>query len=587
MTLTVIAALLLLQTGKGSIEGVVLNRVTNRPIAGAQLTVTRVLDGVIAGATQGIIVTRGATQVITVTPDEVPVPSAPIAPVRSDASGHFVLRDLEAGTYQLRATAAGYVQEFDRLPRRQSGMILSVNLTDGQGVKDLVFRLTPGGTLSGQVTGSGAEPLVNMEVSLSRSAYDSDGRKRFQQIATAQTNDRGEYRMFWIAPGRYFLSAASSHRPIPGAPFNPLDFSHKYSRTFYPSATDVSSAVPIDVQPAVELSGIDFRLNEEPTYRVRGRVVDPNSASTVLRNVSISIMPRDSIDNTGLSLSYDPYKPADGTFELRDIPSGSYLIHAQLPFTGSDSSQRPPVPPSATALVDVGGADVDGVVLTFVQPTSISGRVRIEGEPLPQLFRATVVLRPAAMRETGTIGLAGFASLIPPAQTNADGTFALKGVTPGDYRVWATLNFGSSRMNLYVKEIRFGSTDVLVQSLTVTESVSDTIEIVFGKDAGKITGRVRADSQQLLPNVDVVLIPDQRDRHDLYNFTITNPSGSFTFLSVPPGSYKAFAWEDVERFSWFDPTVLARFEPLGQHVTVNASSDVTLDLKVIPAAGSR
>jgi hypothetical protein len=180
-----------------------------------------------------------------------------------------------------------------------------------------------------------------------------------------------------------------------------------------------------------------------------------------------------------------------------------------------------------------------------------------------------------------------FAGFVRPAQTNTDGAFSLDGVAPGEYRVTANANFGSSQMKLYVKEIRFGSTDALTHPLTVTGSVSDTMEIVFGKDGGKVSGTVRADSQQLLPNVEVVLIPDQRDRHDLYNMTITNPTGQFAFPSVPPGSYKAFAWENLERFSWFDPTVLARFESQGLHTTVNASADVTLDLKVIPAASSR
>src|SRR5438094_435244 len=102
----------------------------------------------------------------------------------------------------------------------------------------------------------------------------------FSKERRAQTNDRGEYRLFWITPGRYYLSAASTNRPVPGVPFNPGGFTNKYPRTFYPSSSDVASAVPIEVQPAVELSGLDFRLNEQPTYRVRGRVVDPTSGST-------------------------------------------------------------------------------------------------------------------------------------------------------------------------------------------------------------------------------------------------------------------------------------------------------------------
>jgi Carboxypeptidase regulatory-like domain len=588
MTAIVIAALFLLQAGKGSIEGVVLDSVTNRPIAGAQLTATKFgtprnapaaapAQGGVTGVLGGVI--AAGTQVTTVMPNG--IPAAQLAPVRTDAAGHFIFRDLEAGTYQLRASAEGYAQQdYNQRPGGQSGMMQSVNLTDGQAVKDAVFRLTPGGTLSGRITGSSGEPLVNIEVLLLRSTYDPDGRKTFQQTATVQTNDRGEYRMFWVTPGRYLLSAASSNRPIPGVPFNPGNFSNRYPRTFYPNVTDVSSAVPIEVQPAVELSGIDFRLTEQPTYRVRGRVIDSNSASTVQRNVSISIMPRDSVVNTGGSFSGNSYNASEGTFELRDVPSGSYLIRAQLPVSRPEPGQPPSTPPTATAPVDVGGADVDGVVLTFVPPTSIPGRVRIEGELLPQNFRATISLRPAVL---GT----AFAGFVRPAQTNADGAFSVDGVAPGEYRVTANANFGSSQMKLYVKEIRFGSTDALTHPLTVTGSVSDTMEIVFGKDGSKVSGTVRADSQQLLPNVEVVLIPDQRDRHDLYNMIITNPTGQFAFPSVPPGSYKAFAWENLERFSWFDPTVLARFESQGLHTTVNASADVTLDLKVIPAASSR
>src|SRR5262249_47592589 len=149
--------------------------------------------------------------------------------------------------------------------------------TADQTARSTVFRLTPGGTVSGRVTGTSGEPLVNIEVSLLRSTYDPDGRKTLQQRATGQTNDRGEYRIFWVTPGQYVLSAVSSKRPIPGAPLNPGVFSNKYPRTFYRAASDVGSAITIEVQPAAELSGLDFRLNVQPTYQVRGRVVDPTS----------------------------------------------------------------------------------------------------------------------------------------------------------------------------------------------------------------------------------------------------------------------------------------------------------------------
>jgi hypothetical protein len=591
MTVTAVAAsvFLLLQTGKGSIEGVVINNITNQPIAGAQVTATRiptpppqpagtqVPSGILGGVTGGVI--AGGT--VTIGPNGVPVQPVQIAPARTNASGQFSFRDLEPGTYLLRASAEGYAQqEYNPRPGAQGTMSASINLTADQAARGTVFRLTPGGTVSGRVTGSSGEPLVNIEVSLLRSTYDPDGRKTLQQRATGQTNDRGEYRIFWATPGQYVLSAASSNRPIPGAPFNPGGFSNKYPRTFYPAASDVASAVPIEVQPAAELSGLDFRLNEQPTYRVRGRVVDPTSGLIPPRNVSISIMPRDSVLNAGIFYSGSPYNPADGTFELRDIPSGSYLVRGQLPFNGRpEPGQPPPVPQIATASVDVAG-DVDGVVLTFVPPMSISGRIRIEGEPLPQNFRATVSLRPAVLN-------AAFGPPPRPSQASADGTFHIDGIGTGEYRVTANPQFGSSQMNSYVKEIRFGATDVLSNPMVVTGPTSDTLEVVFGKNAGQVSGTVRGDSQQLASSAQVVLVPGQRDRHDLYKFALTNQNGQFTLPSVPPGSYKVFAWENIEQFSWFDSAVLARYEALGMPVTLNQSSTVTLDLKVIPAAGAR
>jgi protocatechuate 3,4-dioxygenase beta subunit len=597
MTVTVIATslFLLLQTGKGSIEGIVVNSITNEPITGAQVTATRMpapppqtagsqapngIVGVVAG---GAIGTPAGTLVAVAPPPNGAPLQQPVqlAPARTNASGQFSFHDLEPGTYSLRASAEGYAQqEYNPRPGVSTGMTASINLAADQISKGTVFRLTPGGTVSGRVTGSRGEPLVNIEVSLLRNAYDPDGRKTLQQRAQAQTNDRGEYRMFWVTPGRYYLSAVSSNRPIPGVPFNPTSFSNKYPRTFYAVAPDVDSAVPIEVQPAVELSGLDFRLTEQPTYRIRGRVVDPTSGSIPTRPVSISIVPRGSVLNTGISFSGSPYNPADGTFELRDVPAGAYLIRGQLPVNSRPEPGQPfSPPPIATAPVDVAGADVDGVVLTFVPPTSIGGRMRIEGETLPQNFRASINLRPAVL---GGIGPAP-----RPAQANAEGIFNIDGVVPGEYRVTANFQFGSSQMNLYVKEIRFGSTDVLTNMMVVTGPTSDKVEVLFGKNGGQISGTVRGDSQQLISGAQVVLVPDNRDRHDLYKFAITGANGQFTFLSVAPGSYKVFAWENIEQFSWFDAIVLARHESQGMPATVNDSSNVTLELKVIPAAVGR
>src|SRR5262249_51941402 len=157
----------------------------------------------------------------------------------------------------------------------------------------------------------------------------------------------------------------------------------------------IRGAAAVDVQPAGELQAMDFRLTEQPTFRVRGRVFDSISGQIPTRGVSIGIVPRDGVVNTGFSSSSSLYNTATGEFELRDVPSGSYTVRAQLPLTTRPDPNQPFVqPPVAMAGVDVAGADVDGVVLKFVPPVSVSGRVGIDGESVTgNALRVNIALR--------------------------------------------------------------------------------------------------------------------------------------------------------------------------------------------------
>ena len=82
------------------------------------------------------------------------------------------------------------------------------------------------------------------------------------------TNDLGEYRIFGLAPGRYFLSATSGQTPV--AP----QTDDEYVTTFFPRTTDAAAAGPIDVAPGAQLRNIDVTLARMHTVTVRGRVIN-------------------------------------------------------------------------------------------------------------------------------------------------------------------------------------------------------------------------------------------------------------------------------------------------------------------------
>jgi hypothetical protein len=147
-----------------------------------------------------------------------------------------------------------------------------------------------------------------------------------------------------------------------------------------------------------------------------------------------------------------------------------------------------------------------------------------------------------------------------------------------DYRVAVT-----APANTYVQSIRFGGQDVLRDGLHIDGTSGETLEIVISPNAGRLEGNVSVDRQKFA-NATVVLAPapSLRQQTSLYQTTQTNAEGHFTFENIPPGTYKLFAWEDVEPLAWFDAEFLRNFESRGTEVLIRESAKENIDITLIP-----
>jgi hypothetical protein len=159
----------------------------------------------------------------------------------------------------------------------------------------------------------------------------------------------------------------------------------------------------------------------------------------------------------------------------------------------------------------------------------------------------------------------------------------LENVAPGDYQISVPTGTpaGLNASSFYVKEARFGSTDILTEPLVIAGPTTTELQLVVGTNAGQITGTVTDDRQQAVSRVQVLLVPDRRERRDLYKTGGTDPNGRFTIRSVPPGSYTAYAVDPNNFALIFDPVLNAKSQPKGQHITVGESSNLTVDLVVV------
>src|SRR5207249_1749635 len=142
-----------------------------------------------------------------------------------------------------------------------------------------------------------------------------------------RTNDLGEYRLYWVTPGRYYLSANSSRLPTGRMPNANEVLDDAYGTVYYPGTADASSAGVIEFRPGSDLSGVDFRMTVQQTYHVRGRVIDSRTGQPP-RNTSVVIFPRQPNGTFGINSTGPNYNAATGTFDMADVLPGSYWVRA-------------------------------------------------------------------------------------------------------------------------------------------------------------------------------------------------------------------------------------------------------------------
>ena len=526
---------------------------------------------------QGVVVRAGSND---------PVSKA-IVELRADANsgvldrttteddGRFVFDTVRPGRYKISVTRRGYA----RSP-------VTITVPAGQPMPPLRLSMSATGAIYGRIFDANGQPLGNVEVQALKATY-AEGQRVLTPVQTVVTNDLGEYRLFWLSPGRYYVAANSSEAQSPTrrmvtggfmsmgpGPNNgtfmaggnsdpalglfipeaePSDAA-QYVPIFFGGTPDEQSATAIDVRPSAEFGGANIVIAPVRARHVRGVVVDgisgrPAQHASVRaeRQTAVTIPDEATVD------------AATGIFDIALLP-GSHALSV----SSADGS--------GYAVVKVPDADVDNVRILTLPVFDISGRVTIEGQTGNS--SALDSLRISLQRDSPVAQPLSSSYSVP--LPNGSLTLA---AAAGDFRVNVApiLNVAPSRMpaalpsslqNAYVKSIRFGDKDVLNDGLRLERATQTALEIVIGTNPGSLTGRIMRQKPDLAADVSIVLLPDVRRRTDLYRSTTTDASGQFHFDRLPPGDYKVFAWEVVEDGAWFDPEFMQTHEGEGVRVRI-------------------
>src|SRR5262245_3109588 len=176
MSLLLLALLTLFQSQTATVEGTVTKPGGGEPLGGARITLS----------SEGPETRRQFSGT-------------------SEDDGRFTLTNIPAGNYTLTAESARYgVVTFGQ--RRAGGPALTLSITEGQRLTNLRISMMPTGAIAGRITGRNGEPVVRASVQAFQSVYQG-GKRTFEPVQAAIANDLGEYRLFWLPPGKYLVAA--------------------------------------------------------------------------------------------------------------------------------------------------------------------------------------------------------------------------------------------------------------------------------------------------------------------------------------------------------------------------------------------
>lgn len=487
----------------------------------------------------------------------------------TDNKGAFSLSGIPAGRYRLSSTRNGFSRsEYGQRGANNQGIIL--NVAAGARLTNLAVAMRPAPTISGIVHDESDRPVPFAAVLAFAVEYQPGGVRKYRLIQSVNSDDRGQYRLFWLSPADYVVAVDQSEGALHdivniGPQVNPnlarpeVD----YPIHFYPNTTDISAARPLRLKDGLDAQGIDFKIRRVPMATVRG-TVSPMPASARPYEVQMLLAPTAVAGRNG-SYRYSP--KADGTFEIPGVAPGRYVI--QVIRNSPNELMR-----SAPIFVDVQGKDVSGVVVPLVPKIDVRGRLRVEGATGPLPFSVTAVL-PRLADHGGSglmISLSPFQDGTVVAEQNGfTGNFdALVFGLPADY---------------YLKRVTVGQSDVLESGIHLESGASEPIDFVLSRHNGVIGGVVTNAQVEPVSGAMVVFVPEEklRGRADRYRRVTTDTAGKFQVASMPPGRYTAYAFDEVSYDAVYNPEFLSRYATRGGEIVVEENQDRTVNLRLIPA----
>lgn len=550
--------------------------IPQRAQSAAQATGTARIRGSVVDAATGTPVRR-ATMRLRMTP------ATATWTAITDGNGAFEFPGLPAGRFTLTASKGGFITlgPGQKAPRDRARPIQT---SEGSTVDLPPIALPRGGVITGRIVDEYGDVVPEITVQAYRAQY-MQGIRRLTSVRSAQTNDIGQFRIYGLQPGTYYVAATAQ-----AADGSPIQFTEPGTQavrgggglapTFFPGTVSAEDAQRIEVTAGTEVPGVDFSLLPARLARISGVVVDSRGRPATGHAVLLS---PDRPDGARL-LGGVPVAETDGAgrFTLENVAPNEYRLdvraaayfEAMAQGSRAGQTQQADAPEFASVPLTVTGEDLAGVSVRLTAGHQVTGRIVVEGaEPDPRMLDA---LRVSVMPGSGGASAAMLAAHAPVA---ADGTFQVRGLmgrrfvrVNGLPRGWA------------LKSVRAGGIDITDEGIEILENV-EGMEIVVTTTPTLVLGVVTDAAGALVPEAAVIIFPEARERrtgpHNRYVTTVrTGADGKFEARALPVGTYFAIAVPDLQDGEWAEPDNLDRLAAHATRFMLSDGGTATIALRV-------
>jgi hypothetical protein len=411
----------------------------------------------------------------------------------------------------------------------------------------LEIRMYPEAVLSGTVIAPDGSPLPRIAVNALRSFYEDAGH-RWLPVGQDQTDSHGNFRLP-VPAGEYRLETR----------YTPAD------------RTTGEAVLPVTVPSEGSSDTSDLiriHSGEEQHFEIRPAVSATHTVGLAMQSAGgrdfLRLTARAS---NGSILQVNAQPNGLGGESKVQLPQGTYTLVA--------TKNNPESPEEAEATVTVPDHDISGVVLQFAPIASIpielarDSSSTSDSTQLPSLQQMGLTLQSDQRdAERGE-------STVRPT-TRRDQSFVFL-APPGSYHL-----DGRNTGTWFIKSAMYGVSDLLQQNLVVAPGAAGTpIRIVVSDESGSLEGAVNLNGSPAA--CWVYLIPTSPSAATVISLR-SNSTGSFTAAHLPPGGYRAIAFERRHSVNYRDPASLSAFNRYVKTVTVNAGDKPTLNLDAVPVA---